>query len=54
MLVRPVVEMTHAADKMSMGELEAPIRWESKDELGLLASALERLRKSMKAVIDRM
>jgi methyl-accepting chemotaxis protein len=54
MLVRPVVEMTHAADKMSMGELEAPIEWESEDELGLLASALERLRKSMKAVIDRM
>jgi HAMP domain-containing protein len=54
MLVRPVVEMTHAADRMSLGELEAPIRWDSKDELGLLASALERLRKSMKAVIDHM
>jgi HAMP domain-containing protein len=46
--------MTHAADKMSMGELEAPIEWDSVDELGLLAGALERLRKSMKAMIDRM
>jgi HAMP domain-containing protein len=54
MLVRPVVEMTHAADRMSMGELEAPIQWASHDELGLLAGALERLRKSMKAAIDRM
>jgi nitrate/nitrite-specific signal transduction histidine kinase len=54
MLVRPVVAMTHAADRMSMGELEAPIQWDSRDELGLLARALERLRKSMKAAIDRM
>jgi len=53
-LVRPIVQMTHAADRMSMGELEAPIRWASKDELGLLATALERLRKSMKAAIARM
>lgn len=53
-LVRPIVEMTHAADRMSMGELDAPIRWASQDELGLLAKALERLRKSMKAAIARM
>jgi methyl-accepting chemotaxis protein len=55
MLVRPIVEMTHAADRMSMGELKAPIPSSGKDdELGLLAKALERLRKSMSAAIARM
>ncbi len=54
MLVRPIVEMTHAADRMSMGELTTPIQSPGKDELGLLAKALERLRKSMSAAIARM
>jgi methyl-accepting chemotaxis protein len=55
MLVRPIVEMTHAADRMSMGELKMPIPSSGKDdELGLLAKALERLRKSMSAAIARM
>jgi methyl-accepting chemotaxis protein len=54
MLVRPIVEMTYAADRMSMGELEAPIPSAGKDELGMLATALERLRKSRNAAIARM
>jgi methyl-accepting chemotaxis protein len=54
MLVRPIVQMTHAADRMSMGELEMPISSTGKDELGLLAKALERLRKSMAAAMARM
>jgi methyl-accepting chemotaxis protein len=54
MLVRPIVAMTHAADRMSMGELETPIGSTGKDELALLAKALERLRKSMAAAIARM
>lgn len=54
MLVRPIVQMTHAADRMSMGDLDMPIRATGRDELGLLAKALERLRKSMAAAIARM
>ena len=54
MLVRPIVQMTHAADRMSMGELDMPISSSGKDELGLLAKALERLRKSMAAAMARM
>jgi nitrate/nitrite-specific signal transduction histidine kinase len=53
-LVRPIVDMTHAAEQMSIGELETPIRSTSKDELGMLAKALERLRRSMIAAIERL
>jgi methyl-accepting chemotaxis protein len=53
-LVRPIVEMTHAADRMSLGDLQTPIQSTGGDELGLLAKALERLRKSMAAAIARI
>ncbi len=54
MLIRPIVEMTLAADEMSLGALDRPIPSSRKDELGLLAKSLERLRKSMKAAIARL
>ena len=54
LLVHPIVDMTHAAEHMSIGELDTPIKSTSKDELGMLAKALERLRKSMVAAIARM
>jgi len=54
MLIRPIVEMTRAADRMSLGELTEPIRSSRGDEIGLLAQSLERLRKSMKAAFDRL
>ncbi|HEX3758781.1 MAG TPA: cache domain-containing protein [Kofleriaceae bacterium] len=54
LLVRPIVDMTHAADRMSMGELDASIPVAGKDEIGMLAKALERLRKSMVAAMARL
>jgi methyl-accepting chemotaxis protein len=54
LLVHPIVEMTHAADQMSMGELSKPIRATGNDELSMLAKALERLRKSMLAAMQRL
>ncbi len=54
MLVRPIVAMTSAASHMSMGELETPIVWRGTDELSLLARSLERLRKSMRAAMQRL
>jgi methyl-accepting chemotaxis protein len=54
LLIRPIVEMTAAADRMSMGELEKPIVVGRKDEIGLLARSLERLRKSMRAAMARL
>jgi methyl-accepting chemotaxis protein len=54
LLVRPIVEMTEAADRMSTGELDKPITSTRQDELGRLAESLERLRKSMKSAISRL
>jgi methyl-accepting chemotaxis protein len=54
MLIRPIVAMTFAADRMSMGELDKPISHRRRDEIGLLAESLERLRKSMRAAMARL
>jgi methyl-accepting chemotaxis protein len=54
MLIQPIVEMTQAADRMSMGELDERIVSSRTDELGMLAQSLERLRKSMKAAFSRL
>jgi len=54
MLVRPLVAMTSAADRMSLGELDTPVIWQSTDELSSLAQSLERLRKSMRAAMKRI
>jgi methyl-accepting chemotaxis protein len=54
MLVRPILDMATAADEMSMGELERPMPVSRRDEIGLLGRSLERLRRSMKAAMDRI
>jgi methyl-accepting chemotaxis protein len=53
-LIRPIVGMTAAADRMSLGELQTPIVARGNDELALLARSLERLRKSMRAAMSRL
>jgi len=53
-LIRPIVAMTAAADRMSLGELNVQIVARGNDELALLARSLERLRKSMRAAISRL
>lgn len=53
--MRPVVDLTKAADDISMGEgLDTPIRSESVDEIGVLTKSLDRLRVSMKAAMSRL
>jgi methyl-accepting chemotaxis protein len=54
MLVRPILDMSRAADAMSMGELERPMPVSRRDEIGVLGRSLERLRRSMKAAMDRI
>lgn len=46
--------LTTAADKISMGDLESIVRVEARDEIGDLAQAIERLRESLKAAIERL
>jgi len=52
-LTRPITALTVAVDRMSRGELEEPIRITSGDETQRLAEAMERLRKSMKLMLDK-
>jgi HAMP domain-containing protein len=53
--MRPVVDLTHAADQISLGEgLDTPIRSDSADEIGRLTKSIDRLRISMKAAMSRL
>ena len=53
-LVRPIVTLTAAADKMSMGELDTRIDIESADEIGMLAQAFKRMQVSLRRAMERM
>jgi hypothetical protein len=51
----PVVALTKAADDISMGEgLDAPIKSDAVDEIGVLTKSIDRLRVSMKAAMSRL
>ena len=53
--MRPVEELTKAADMISMGEaLETPIKPKTTDEIGKLTKSIDRLRSSMKAAMSRL
>ena len=53
--MRPVVELTAAAESISMGDgLDTAIKPQSTDEIGQLTKAVERLRVSMKAAMSRL
>lgn len=54
MMVRPIVAMTTAADRMSMGDLKTPLTSRGNDEIATLAHSLERLRKSLRAAMKRL
>ena len=54
LLVRPILEMSRAADRMSTGQLEDTIPVSGSDELAVLARSLERLRISMRAAMARL
>ncbi len=52
-VTRPITILTEAVDAMSRGELDQPIVVSSNDEMQTLAVAMERLRKSMKVMLDK-
>jgi len=51
---RPIAYLTNAAHKISMGELEKPVRLQVKNEIRILAEAIERMRMSLKISIERL
>ena len=52
-VTRPIAALTAAVDRMSRGDLDEPISVDSNDETHTLALAMERLRKSMKVMLDK-
>lgn len=52
--LKPLGKLTQAASDLADGKVENPIKVESADELGKLADALERLRISLKAAMERL
>ena len=53
-LAQPIVALTQAADRISLGELETPVTSDQNNELGDLAAAVERMRVSLKSALERL
>ncbi|MCY1701842.1 HAMP domain-containing protein [Deinococcus sp. SL84] len=53
-LLNPIQRLVRAADAISSGDLSQPVQAESNDEVGDLAQALERMRLSLSAAMDRL
>jgi len=53
-LVTPIMELTDAAERMSLGELNVKIDVKSRDEIGLLAQAIGRMQTSLRMAMNRL
>lgn len=53
-ITRPLKYLADMAEKISLGDFNTPIQVSSKNEIGELADAIERMRESLKAAIDRL
>jgi HAMP domain-containing protein len=53
-IIRPILSLTRVADRISMGDLDAPIGVDTRDEIGDLARSLGRMRASLKAAMVRL
>ena len=51
---RPILEMTDAAIRMSLGDLDVQINIESKDEIGMLAKSIVRMQTSLAYAMKRL
>jgi methyl-accepting chemotaxis protein len=49
---RPITNLTRSADEISKGDLSKPVKKETSDEIGELAEAFERMRVSLKVMIE--
>ncbi|MEY2689050.1 MAG: hypothetical protein RL375_3248 [Pseudomonadota bacterium] len=55
MVIRPVTRLSALADRVSLGELEAPeFDARGKDEIGVLAASFSRLRRSMEQAMKML
>ncbi len=53
-LAQPIIQLTEIADRISLGELDADINIQRKDEIGALADAVGRMQASLQAAIERL
>lgn len=53
-LSKPIIMLTDAANRISIGELDMEIRTKRKDEIGDLADAIARMQDSIRISIDRL
>jgi len=53
-IVTPIKELTKAADRISVGDMDVEIKNRSKDEIGDLAEAVTRLQDSIRISISRL
>jgi len=53
-ITRPMTRLTRMATDISLGELDTRVEVQSKGEIGELASAVERMRTSLKMTIERL
>jgi HAMP domain-containing protein len=53
-MIRPIIHLTRAANRISMGDLDTRVEISSRDEVGLLAESFARMQESLKAAITRI
>ncbi len=53
-LIKPILQLSEVADKISMGELDTPVQVKAKREVAVLAESIERMQTSVKAAIERL
>jgi HAMP domain-containing protein len=53
-LIRPIRHLAEAADRISMGDLEATVNVEGEGEVARLGQSIERMRTSVKTALERL
>jgi HAMP domain-containing protein len=53
-VIKPILHLAEVADRISMGELDTPVRVKAKGEVAVLAESIERMQTSVKAAIERL
>jgi methyl-accepting chemotaxis protein len=53
-LSKPITDLSDVSNKISLGDLDLPIKAHTGDELETLAESMERMRFSLKAAMDRL
>ena len=53
-VIRPIRHLSEVANKISMGDLDAPIQMKATGEVAVLAESIERMQTSVKAAIERL